>query len=49
MKCRACIKVVASHEVNGLHKGIYIACSSESWFKLAVRLINSLSSALLGD
>ena len=28
MKYRACIKVVVCHEVNGLHKGIYIACSS---------------------
>ena len=48
MKYRACIKVVASHEVNGLHKGVYIACPSEPWFELAVRLINHLSSILLG-
>jgi hypothetical protein len=42
MKCKAFIKVCVFHEVNGLHKGIYIACSSEPWFELAVRLINSL-------
>jgi hypothetical protein len=48
MKYKAFIKVCVFHEVNGLHKGIYITCSSEPWLELAVRLINFLSSVLHG-
>ncbi len=48
MMCKAFIKVCVFHEVNGLHKGIYITCSFEPWLELTVRLINSLSSVLLG-
>jgi len=48
MKCKAFIKVCVFHEVNELHKGVYITCSSEPWFELIVRLINYFSSVLLG-